>query len=68
MGLHKDSDEHRHSSFSDIDQHEDPKVLSHRRELRKKIEDRLESKRLKEACQDDWDELNDEFDWEEIEK
>lgn len=68
MGLHRDHDDYMNSSYSDIDAQEDQQTLSHRRELRKKIEERLESKRLKEACRDDWDELDDEFDWSEIEK
>ena len=71
MGLHRDFDDYMNSAYSDIDQPEDQKSLSHKRELRKKIEDRLESKRLKEACRDewdDWDELGEEFDWDQIDK
>lgn len=68
MSLNRDYDDSLNSSYYDSDKKEDEQTLSHRRELRKKIEERMESKRLKEACQDDWDELNDEFKWEELDK
>lgn len=65
MGLHNDYD-YNNSTYSEYDSVEDQQNLSHKRALRKKIEDRLESKRLREACKDDWDELNDEFDWDQV--
>lgn len=64
MPLHKSQDDYTSAVFSEFEFGEDREVLSHRRHIRKLIEDKLEFKRLKNACKDEWDELNDDFDWE----
>lgn len=63
MGLHKDSDEDA-SLFNDYSYEEDNEQLSHKKRVRRMLEDRLERKRLKEEI----DELDGEFDWEELDK
>ena len=50
------------STFSEFSVKEDPATLSHRKRVRKMLEDRLEKKRLKEEI----DELDGEFDWDEL--
>lgn len=65
MGLHKDYDERY---FSDIPYDEDAEELSHRKKIKRLLENRLEKKRLKEEFKDDFDELNGEFDWDELDR
>lgn len=65
MGLRRTHDDNDHYSFSDLQhEREDSATLTHKRQVRKMIEDRLERKRLKE----EFDELDGEFDWEEFER
>jgi len=61
MGLHRDYDE-KHTVV-DIHLDESPHELGHKRHLRKMLEARLEHKRLKEELEDYEGELDDEFDW-----
>lgn len=49
-------------SFLEYSRNEDPEELHHRRAVRKRLEERLEQKRLKEELED-WD--DDDFDWNE---
>lgn len=75
MGLHKEPDE---QSFADInfdeqrDSDEDIEVnvddLSHKKQVRKLLEEKLERKRLKEEFMDDFDEIGGEFDWDDLDK
>lgn len=75
MGLHKEPDE---QSFTDVnfdeqrDADEDIEVnvddLSHKKQVRKLLEEKLERKRLKEEFMDDFDEIGGEFDWEDLDK
>jgi hypothetical protein len=65
MSLHEDYDE---QSFSDYNYEDDINQNTHRRNIRRILEERLERKRLKEEFKDDLDELNDEFDWDLLEK
>lgn len=62
MSLRKDHDEDDSHAFSEYsyEEEEDTASLSHRRQVRKMLEDRLERKRLKEEL----DELDSDFDWE----
>ncbi len=52
------------SIFSDFQVEEDAATLTHRKLVRKLLEDKLEQKRLREEM----DELNCGFDWKEFEK
>lgn len=58
MGLH-----HYHEESYDFNDHnieEDETTLEHRREVKKRLDETLEKRRLREAIKDD---LEDEFDW-----
>jgi hypothetical protein len=63
MSLHKDYDDDSHY-FSDHAMETDKEELSHKRRVRKLLEDRLERKRLKEEI----DELDGEFDWDDVDR
>jgi len=62
MGLRKDYDDDSYA-FSDFPI-ESGEELSHRKQIRKKLEERLERKRLKEEL----DELDGEFDWDDLDR
>ncbi|KTD65474.1 hypothetical protein [Legionella spiritensis] len=62
MGLHKEHDESY--SFSDFSLEEDAEDLNRKKYLRRKLEERLERKRLKQ----EFDELDGEFDWDELDR
>lgn len=67
MGLRKEHDEDDDSySFSDlpIEEEEDESTRSRRRHVRRMLEEKLERKRLKE----EFDELDGDFDWDELER
>ncbi|MBA2651822.1 MAG: hypothetical protein H0U73_06115 [Tatlockia sp.] len=66
MGLRREyeQDEEYNSSEHLPEEEDETERLSHKRHVRKIIEDRLERKRLKE----DLDELDGEFDWEEYDR
>ncbi|WP_028387652.1 PA3496 family putative envelope integrity protein [Legionella fairfieldensis] len=64
MSLQKDYEEN--ASFSDYSYEEDAEQLTHKKRVRKMLEEHLERKRLKEEFKDEFDELNDDFDWEEL--
>jgi len=63
MGLHKDVDEGSYSS-NDLSYEGTNEDLSHKKRIRKMIEDRLEKKRMREEL----DELDGEFDWDELDR
>jgi hypothetical protein len=66
MSLHEDyEDDH---NFSDYSYEDDKADSTHRRNVRRILEEKLERKRLKEEFKDEFDELNDEFDWDLLEK
>lgn len=65
MGLHKEPDDQSFSDFNFDDEFED---ISRKKQVKKMLEDKLERKRLKEEFMDDFDELNGEFDWDELDK
>ncbi len=60
---HEDEDHHFSADYTYEDEHDTGK-LSHRRQVRKMLEERLERKRLKE----EFDELDGEFNWEDYER
>lgn len=66
MGLRSDYDENEDYSFSDYypDEKMDAVGLKHKKYIRRKLEERLERKRLKA----EFDELDGEFDWDDFEK
>lgn len=63
MSLHREQDDDSYS-FTDFSIDEDADELNRKKNLRKKIEERLERKRLKE----EFDELDGEFDWDELDR
>ena len=63
MGLHKEYDDNR--NCSDFNYDEDPEELSHKRQVRRMLEDRLERKRLKQELEDDF---ADEFSWDDLDR
>lgn len=63
MSLHKDYDENQ--SFSDFNYDDDVDELNHKKQVRRMLEDRLERKRLKAELED---ELDEEFDWDDLER
>ena len=65
MSLRRTHDENDDYNFSDFQQdNENSETLTHKRQVRKMLEERLERKRLKE----EFDELDGEFDWDELER
>jgi hypothetical protein len=66
MGLHAGRKQDLDSQFSEYDSGEDLESLNKKRLLRKMIEEKLEFKRLKDACKDDLQDIEDEFDWDEF--
>ena len=62
MSLRRDHDDSY--SFSDFSYEEDTDEINRKKFYRKKLEDRLEKKRLKE----EFDELDGDFDWDELDR
>lgn len=60
MSLYKETDDDSYS-FLNVELEKDDKELSHKKRVRKLLEDRLERKRIRE----EFDELDGEFDWDE---
>ncbi len=56
--------------FSDYNYEEMANIdeLNQKKRVRRLLEDRLERKRLKNEFKDDFDELNGEFDWDELDR
>lgn len=65
MGLHKDYED---KIFSDYSYDEDVSDLDHKKKIKRLLEEKLERKRLKDEFKDDFDELNGEFDWDDLDK
>lgn len=63
MSLHKHQEEETYLPSELVDD-ESSDAVKHRREVRKSIEDRLEKKRLR----DEIDELDGDFDWDELDR
>jgi hypothetical protein len=63
MDLQEDNDD---QSFSDYN-YDDEINSTHRKNVRRLLEERLERKRLKDEFKDDFDELSGEFDWDMLE-
>lgn len=65
MELHEDYDD---QSLADYNYDDDIDSVDHRKNVRRMLEDKLEQKRLREECSDDFDELSSDFDWDILEK
>ncbi len=66
MSLYRDYDD---KSFSDYKYEKDEiEDLDKKKKVRRQLEDKLEHRRLKEEFKDDFDELNSDFDWSEIDR
>jgi hypothetical protein len=63
MGLQNDYDDG--ASFSDFNYEDDIEELDHKKQVRRMLEERLERKRLKQELDD---ELEGEFDWDDVDK
>lgn len=68
MGLHRDNEHHDEHYFNDHEREEDAETKHHRKRVRQMLEDRLDRKRLKEELDDFDGILEDEFEWEQINK
>ena len=64
MGLRREYDEEQNYNDFSQESEDDPEELSHKRRVRKMIEERLERKRLKE----EFDEFDGDFDWDELDR
>ncbi len=64
MGLHHE--EHGDHSFSDYNLDDNVEDIAQKKKVKRLLDERLERKRLKEECKDDFDEINGEFDWDEL--
>jgi hypothetical protein len=67
MSLHEDSDDYSfaESKFDDLD---DVDEIDQKKRVKRLLDERLERKRLKDEFKDDFDELNADFDWDELDK
>ena len=65
MSLHEDYDDYSPNEYN-FD--EDVEDIAHKKKVKRMLEDRLERKRLKEECKDDFDEYDAEFDWDDVDK
>lgn len=63
MSLRREYDDQDHS-FSDFSMEEEVEDISHKKRVRKLLEDKLERKRLKAEL----DELDGDFDWDDFDK
>lgn len=61
--------DHHNQTFSDLNYDDDFDAgdVSHKKDVRRKLEMRLERKRLKEELEDYEGELDDDFDWSDLE-
>ncbi len=70
MSLRREHDEHHHpADYSYEDKHEvNEQEMSNKRRVRKLIEEKLERKRLREELREEFDELEGEFDWDDLDR
>lgn len=69
-GNYTDIDDHNYGSDTHYEEqeHEDIDDLVHRKRVRRMLEEKLERKRLKEELEDYEGELDDEFNWDNIDR
>jgi hypothetical protein len=65
MGLHE---EYEDTSYTDFNYEEKLESLPHKKRVKRLLEDRLERKRLRDECKDEFNEFDGEFNWDDIEK
>lgn len=65
MALHEDYND---QSFSDYNYDDDMESITHRKSVRRMLDERLELKRLRDEFKDDFDELGGDFDWDVLDK
>ena len=65
MGL---LEEYEESSYTDFNYEEKLDSLPHKKRVKRLLEDRLERKRIREECRDEFDEFDGEFNWDDLEK
>lgn len=62
------NEENEGQPLSDFNYDEEISLGSHKKDVRRMVEERLERKRLKEEFKDDFDELSADFNWDLIDK
>jgi hypothetical protein len=62
------NEENEGQPLSDFNYDEEISLSSHKKDVRRMLEERLERKRLKEEFKDDFDELSADFNWDLIDK
>ena len=67
MALHEESDDYSFTDFK-YDELDDTEKLNQKKKIKRLLDERLERKKLKDEFKDDFDELNGEFDWDELDK
>ena len=67
MALHEDSDDYSFTDFK-YDELDDTEKLNQKKKVKRLLDERLERKKLKDEFKDDFDELNGDFDWDELDK
>lgn len=68
MSLHEDLDDYSFSEHKYEEEKESIEELSHKKKVKRLLEERLERKRLLHEFKDDFDELSGEFNWDDLEK
>ena len=63
-----DNNRHEHKSDYNDEYDMNSSDLSHRKEVRRRLEERMERRRLKDDLEDYEGELNDDFDWDGFDK
>ncbi len=64
MGLNIDYDDTLYNADMNVEEEDlEVEISEHQRDVRRKLEDRLERRRLKQELEDYEGELDDEFDW-----
>lgn len=67
MSLHEDSDDYSFSDYN-YDELDDREHLDEKKKVKRLLDERLERKRLKDECKDEFDELNGDFNWDDLDK
>ena len=67
MALHEESDDYSFTDFK-YDELDDTEKLNQKKKIKRLLDERLERKKLKDEFKDDFDELNGDFDWDELDK
>lgn len=68
MSLHEELDDYSFNEYKYEEEAKSVEELSHKKRVKRLLEERLERKRLQDEFKDDFDELNGEFNWADLEK